>query len=287
MNEYNFFLEADDDEKEKKNKTKNEEDSSTDNDYIDTDDDDKEKKDDKKKDDEDEEPTDNEYIDTDDTDDDIDSNDDKDADDIGTTDNDYIGDSDSDDFEKEPTTDNDYLGDSPDDFETDASVNGENTGMLSKLAYACVVAANNLRHVHLMCSGRKFDEIHRVSGDLSEMIYYWFDQIAEIALEDESCEIDNCSNAAKYVPEFHQETENNYDFVSGFTAISETLRILMDIMKSTYDACSDRTDIQSFLDDKFRRLSKEYNFMVKRKLKGSGGGDTVEESFVVTNNNFF
>ena len=268
----NLFLE--DDEELKKNKDKG------------LDDDDKKKK----KDDDDDDSSDdsNDYLDDYDSDDDDDSDDyednDSDSDDEDYSGNDYIDDegdsSDSDDdFEDDSNSDydggNDYLGDAE---EGDYQSSGEGSGnKLAKLAYAVVVATNNFHHIHLMCAGKKFDNIHRVTDELKSEIGYWVDTIAEMALEDEECEMDNFCNSAKYVSEMGLESEKTYDYESGCTAISETLRKLIEIMTETRNSI-DKPHVQSRLDDYLVTLNKNYNFLMKRRMKN------VDES--VSYNNF-
>lgn len=264
----NMFLLEDDEELKKK---KDDEDEELDD----------EKDEDKKDDDDDDSSSDgNDYLDDMDSDeDDDDSSSDDDSDSSG---NDYLGDeedSTEDDSDWSDSEDdyssNDYLGD--DDSSSDS---GEcccqETGLLAKLAYAIVVATNNFEHVHLMCAGKKFDTIHSMTDNLVGKCWYLIDVAAELALEDEACELDNFCNAAKYVPEMGVETEKTYDYETACTAVSETLRKLIDVTKEARDA-SDKSHVQSKLDEWLATFNKEYNFLMKRRMKN------VDESAVVTN----
>lgn len=264
----NMFLLEDDEELKKK---KDDEDEELDD----------EKDEDKKDDDDDDSSSDgNDYLDDMDSDeDDDDSSSDDDSDSSG---NDYLGDeedSTEDDSDWSDSEDdyssNDYLGD--DDSSSDS---GEcccqETGLLAKLAYAIVVATNNFEHVHLMCAGKKFDTIHSMTDNLVGKCWYLIDVAAELALEDEACELDNFCNAAKYVPEMGVETEKTYDYETACTAVSETLRKLIDVTKEARDA-SDKSHVQSKLYEWLATFNKEYNFLMKRRMKN------VDESAVVTN----
>lgn len=265
----NMFLLEDDEELKKK---KDDEDEELDD----------EKDEDKKDDDDDDSSSDgNDYLDDIDSDeDDDDSSSDDDSDSSG---NDYLGDeedsSEEDDSDWSDSEDdyssNDYLGD--DDSSSDSTEsNSQETGLLAKLAYAIVVATNNFEHVHLMCAGKKFDTIHSMTDNLVGKCWYLIDVAAELALEDEACELDNFCNAAKYVPEMGVETEKTYDYETACTAISETLRKLIDVTKEAREA-SDKSHVQSKLDEWLATFNKEYNFLMKRRMKN------VDESAVVTN----
>lgn len=265
----NMFLLEDDEELKKK---KDDEDEELDD----------EKDEDKKDDDDDDSSSDgNDYLDDMDSDeDDDDSSSDDDSDSSG---NDYLGDeedsteddSDWSDSDDDDYSSNDYLGD--DDSSSDSTEsNSQETGLLAKLAYAIVVATNNFEHVHLMCAGKKFDTIHSMTDNLVGKCWYLIDIAAELALEDEACELDNFCNAAKYVPEMGVETEKTYDYETACTAISETLRKLIDVTKEAREA-SDKSHVQSKLDEWLATFNKEYNFLMKRRMKN------VDESAVVTN----
>ena len=265
----NVFLEDDDELKKKKN----DEDEKLDD----------EKDEDEKDDDDDDSSSDgNDYLDDMESDeDDDDSSSDDDSDSSG---NDYLGDEEDSDSSEDDSdwsdsdddySSNDYLGDDESSSDSGECCTQE-TGLLAKLAYAIVVATNNFEHVHLMCAGKKFDTIHSMTDNLVGKCWYLIDVAAELALEDEACELDNFCNAAKYVPEIGVETEKTYDYETACTAVSETLRKLIDVTKEARDA-SDKSHVQSKLDEWLATFNKEYNFLMKRRMKN------VDESAVVTN----
>lgn len=267
----NMFLLEDDEELKKK---KDDEDEELDD----------EKDEDKKDDDDDDSSSDgNDYLD--DMDSDEDDDDSSSDDDSNSSGNDYLGDeedsteddSDWSDSDEDDYSSNDYLGD--DDSSSDSGECcgcGQESGLLAKLAYAIVVATNNFEHVHLMCAGKKFDTIHSMTDNLVGKCWYLIDVAAELALEDEACELDNFCNAAKYVPEMGVETEKTYDYETACTAVSETLRKLIEVTKEAREA-SDKSHVQSKLDEWLATFNKEYNFLMKRRMKN------VDESAVVTN----
>lgn len=261
-----FFLEDDDELKKSKK-----DDEEFDDDY-----DEKDKEDD---DDDDDNDDGNDYLGDFDSDD---EGNDSYSDDGDTEGNDYIGDeedsSSSEDDDDSSSDDdygtNDYIGD--DDTSSSSESDSQGSGLLAKLTYAIVVACNNFVHVHLMCAGKKFDTIHSMTDNLVGKIWYITDTAAELALEDEECELDNFCNAAKYVPEMSVETEKTYDYETACTAVSETLRKLIDIAQEARDASS-KSHVQSKVDEWLAMLNKEYNFLMKRRMKN------VDESAVVAN----
>lgn len=266
----NMFLLEDDEELKKK---KDDEDEELDD----------EKDEDKKDDDDDDSSSDgNDYLDDMDSDeDDDDSSSDDDSDSSG---NDYLGDeedsteddSDWSDSDEDDYSSNDYLDDDDSSSDSGECCGCQETGLLAKLAYAIVVATNNFEHVHLMCAGKKFDTIHSMTDNLVGKCWYLIDVAAELALEDEACELDNFCNAAKYVPEMGVETEKTYDYETACTAVSETLRKLIEVTNEAREA-SDKSHVQSKLDEWLATFNKEYNFLMKRRMKN------VDESAVVTN----
>lgn len=265
----NVFLEDDDELKKKKDDEDEELDDEKDEDEKDDDDDDSSSDG-------------NDYLDDMESDeDDDDSSSDDDSDSSG---NDYLGDEEDSDSSEDDSdwsdsdddySSNDYLGD--DDSTSDSGEsNSQETGLLAKLTYAIVVACNNFVHVHLMCAGKKFDTVHSMTDNLVGKIWYITDTAAELALEDEECELDNFCNAAKYVPEMGVETEKTYDYETACTAVSESLRKLIEIAQEARDASS-KSHVQSKVDEWLAMLNKEYNFLMKRRMKN------VDESAVVTN----
>lgn len=198
----------------------------------------------------------------------------KESDDDGT-DNDYLDseESDFDDEESEDTDsdmDNDYLGDSSD--ESEPGMGDEDTGCsdlfnkISKCAYAATVVSNNLFHIHLHVSGKKFDRIHRLSEEMYRTIQFWVDRFSEWALEDKNNKLDNQSNAAQYVAEITLETEDDYNYESSCTAITTNLKHMLECIKCARSCSDSRTDIQSKIDEYIGYLNKEINYFMERRM---------------------
>ena len=234
---FNLFLEADDEEEDKKKHDEDDDKDMEDNDYLDDDHD----KDDDDEDDKDDDMEDNDYLD-----------------DGNNKEDDSSDDS------------NDYLGDS-DDTGLGEEGSGDLFNKLAKVAYACCVVANNMKHVHLRIAGKKFDNIHSLSETYYQTIGYWVDSYAELALEDKSGKVDNLSNSAQHVAEINIETEDKYDYESACTVISSNLRQLIEILKNCRESASSRSDIESKIDDNLGYLNKELNYtMERRQAVGEG-----------------
>lgn len=226
------------------------------------------------------------FLESDDEDDDKDKKEDddkkekEDDDDDTSTDNDYLGDSgddddsdfdDDDDTDSDTSTDNDYLGDSDDETSSEEDYGtGEedSSGLFNKLAkcaYGCVVVANNMKHIHLHVSGKKFDRTHALSEEFYVGISNWTDDFCELALEDKATKIDNLSNSAQYVAEITLETEEDYDYSAAYTAMNANLRHILECIKCAREAADSRTDVQSKLDDYIGYLNKQINFLMERR----------------------
>lgn len=272
FNVFDFFLEADDESKKEE--------------------DDKDKKEEKKKDDEDEKK---------DKKDKSSEDDDKDKDDeYNDLMDDDIGDSSSDDNTSDDSVEDsdeyndlmdDDIGDlSADDDESVADDSSDDGGdynalivvkggdseggasgsvydALAKLGYLYVVISNNMKHIHLNCAGRKFDELHRQS----EEYYYHFnekaDQYFELAAESPMIKLDNPTRSKEHVEDIDVESEENYTFETGISRMSNNFNKAIEYLKTTREkAGDDRTDIQSTLDEELTYLNKQYNFILRKKM---------------------
>lgn len=263
----NYFLEADDEDSKK--------------------DDDKDEKNEEKKNDEDEDKKDkdkkpensDEYNDlmgdddlSDESDSDSDSGDSSDDDEYNDLMDDDIGDLSADD--DEPVAD-----DSSDDGgdynalivvkggDSEGGASGSVYDALAKLGYLYVVISNNMKHIHLNCAGRKFDELHRQS----EEYYYHFnekaDQYFELAAESPMIKLDNPTRSKEHVEDVDVESEENYTFETGISRMSNNLNKAIEYLKTTREkAGDDRTDIQSTLDEELTYLNKQYNFILRKKM---------------------
>jgi DNA-binding ferritin-like protein len=254
-----FLLEADDEAKKEEDKKDDEKKES------------ESKEDKKEKDDKSSDEDDSEYNDLIDDDTDSELSDDTDSDSSDDEYNDLmdddIGDLSADD--DEPVAD-----DSSDDYNAlivvkggDSEASGNVYDALAKLGYLYVVISNNMKHIHLNCAGRKFDELHRQS----EEYYYHFndkaDQYFELAAESPMVKLDNPTRSKEHVEDIDVESEENYTFETGISRMSNNLNKAIEYLKTTREkAGDDRTDIQSTLDEELTYLNKQYNFILRKKM---------------------
>lgn len=260
FNVNDFFLEADDEAKKEEDKKKDEEKK---------DDEKKEsesKEDKKEKDDKSSDEDDSEYNDLMDDDTNSDSSDDDEYNDLMDDD---IGDLSADD--DEPVAD-----DSSDDYNTlivvkggdkDGCCEGGIYDKLAKLGYLFTVISNNMKHIHLNCAGKKFEEIHRASEEYYHHFNYKSDQYYELAAESPLIKLDNPTRAKEHVEDIEVETEENYTFDNAISRMTDNFNKAIEYIKCAREcAGNDRTDIQSTLDEELTYLNKQCNFILRKKL---------------------
>lgn len=263
-----FLLEADDEAKKEEDEKKDEDKKDDEKKESESKEEDKKEKDDKSSDEDD-----SEYNDL--MDDNVDSelSDDTDSDSSDDEYNDLmdddIGDLSADD--DEPVAD-----DSSDDYNTlivvkggdeDSCCDGGIYEKLAKLGYLYTVISNNMKHIHLNCAGKKFEEIHRAS----EEYYYHFngksDQYFELAAEYSGVKLDNPTRAKEHVEDIEVESEENYTFDKAISRMTDNFNKAIDYIKCAREcAGNDRTDIQSTLDEELTYLNKQCNFILRKKL---------------------
>ena len=275
VNDFFLLLEADDEAKkeedEKKDEDKKEDDEKKEKES-------ESKEDKKEEDDESSDEDDSEYNDL--MDDDTDSELSNDTDSDSSDDDEYndlmdddIGDLSADDDEPVADDSSDDGGDynalivvKGGDSES-GGASGSVYDALAKLGYLYVVISNNMKHIHLNCAGRKFDELHRQS----EEYYYHFnekaDQYFELAAESPMVKLDNPTRSKEHVEDIDVESEENYTFETGISRMSNNLNKAIEYLKTTREkAGNDRTDIQSTLDEELTYLNKQYNFILRKKM---------------------
>lgn len=243
FNVNDFFLEADDEAKKEEDEKK------------------EDKKDDKSSDEDD-----SEYNDLMDDDTNSDSSEDDEYNDLMDDD---IGDLSADD--DEPVAD-----DSSDDYNTlivvkggdkDGCCEGGIYDKLAKLGYLFTVISNNMKHIHLNCAGKKFEEIHRASEEYYHHFNYKSDQYYELAAESPLIKLDNPTRAKEHVEDIEVETEENYTFDNAISRMTDNFNKAIEYIKCAREcAGNDRTDIQSTLDEELTYLNKQCNFILRKKL---------------------
>ena len=234
--------------------------------------DDEEKKDEETKDDEKEEDKkDDEKDDKDDDDDDTDPEESDEYNDIMSDDDDF----DSDDFtgdDDEPMSDDgDYnavimvSGDEPSgDLGSEGSE--DVYSHMAKLGYLFTVIGNNMKHIHLNTTGRKFEEIHNQAEEYYRHFGYRCDDFFELAKQSASIELDNPGRSKEHIEDVEVETEKDYPFELAVSRMHANLSTAIDYLKRARQFAGDRTDIESMIDDELGYLNKQVNFILRSKM---------------------
>lgn len=253
--QFNVLLEADDESKKADEKDEEKKDD--------------EKEEDKKDDEKDDKDTDTDPEESDEY-NDIMSDDDDDFDS-----DDFTGDDD------EPTSDED--GD--DDYNAVIMVSGDEPSgdacpecsddvyaHMAKLGYLFTVIGNNMKHIHLNTTGRKFEEIHNQAEEYYRHFGYRCDDFFELAKQSASIELDNPGRSKEHIEDVEVETEKNYPFELAVSRMHANLSTAIDYLKRARKSAGDRTDIESMIDDELGYLNKQVNFILRSKM-------AVTESF--------
>ena len=211
--------------------------------------------------------------------------------------NDLIGDDDADflSSDDDETSDSDEMNDLIGDGDTEVSAvvvttsagDGNVYEKIAKLGYLYVVIANNMKHIHLNCSGRKFNEIHKDS----EEYYYHFgglsDKWFEVAAESPLTKLDNPTRAKEHVEDIEVESKEDYTFVDAFAAISSNFNKAIDYCKEVREAAGDaRSDIQSSIDEELTYLNKHYGFILRKKMIPEAASSDFAANAVTSNESF-
>ena len=249
--QFNVLLEADDEDKKDDEKEKDEEKK------------DDEKEEDKKDDDTDPEESD-EYNDimSDDDDDDFDSDD-------------FTGD---DEGEGDDTDYNAVIMVSGDEPSGDLGSEGSDDvyAHMAKLGYLFTVIGNNMKHIHLNTTGRKFEEIHNQAEEYYRHFGYRCDDFFELAKQSASIELDNPGRSKEHIEDVEVETEKDYPFELAVSKMHSNLSTAIEYLKRARQFAGDRTDIDSMIDDELGYLNKQVNFVLRSKM-------AVTESFDYNN----
>lgn len=258
MNEWNdlFFLnEADDEEEKKKNKEE-----------------DKDDKKSEKKEKEDESSDDyNDLMSDDDTET---SEDDEDSTDDIDSEEDEYNDLMSDDDDTETSEDdggeyNTLVVVKSDDNDSDGSLYEK----AAKTAYAYVVIANNMKHIHLNACGDKFQEIHNFCDELYHHFSYVSDGFFELAAESPLVTLDNPTRAKEHCEDISVETEKEYKFKDALEVMRSNIESAIKYLGELRTAADGiRTDVQSKVDNELEYLNKHSRYFIRKRLSGLDDG---------------
>lgn len=270
-NDLIFFNEADKEEKDKEDSKKEEKEDD------DKKDEKKDKEDSKK-----EEKDDDDYNDLiSDKDDDIsddDIDDDIEDDDDETSYNNFV----DDDIEVDDVKTSE---DSGSDYNTLVVVNpsdgGDESGDVfdkaAKAGYAYTVISNNMKHIHLNASGRKFNEIHNLGEDYYNHFSSFADTLFELASESPLVKLDNPTRSKEHCEDIDVESSDNYDFMSAIQAFISNMdyakKVILEVRRSAEPS---RPDIQSTMDEELTYLNKQVNYFMRKRLSSTS---SMDESF--------
>lgn len=137
---------------------------------------------------------------------------------------------------------------------------------ISHLGYMCILASNDMYHIHLHCIGKKFQEIHQYAEEYHYKLVQDADTWFELALEGLDA-IPNINTALDIIPEWNVVTDLSFNFNTAFKYIEDTLSCIVNQMKVIRNTQGITTDLESLLDDKIRHYTKEVNYFINRKLR--------------------
>ena len=258
FNDLGLLLEAEDEAKKDEEEKKKEEESKDDDD-----DDDKDSKDEHDDDTDPEESEDyNDIMGDGDDDDDF-------GDDFTGNDDDETGDEGADDGDYNAVI---MVGEPNADLGADEDVYSH----MAKLGYVFTVIANNMKHIHLNTSGRKFEEIHNQAEEYYRHFGYRCDDYFELAKQSAAIELDNPTRAKEHVEDIEVESEKNYPFDLAVSKMYDNITKAIEYLKKARATAGDRHDIESAIDDELGYLHKQADFILRSKMDKT---DAMTESF--------
>lgn len=143
-------------------------------------------------------------------------------------------------------------------------------------ALACVLAANDMHHIHFYAEGKHFDRIHDMSNEYYEKLSEEADYLCELALEKEEI-IPNLTNTLTEYGDWFVQDLNSYDYSIGISSMIQVLTQYVSALDALRQVTDD-TSVQSKLDDMIRDWSKEINYkLAKRSDDTSVTSDTSPE----------
>lgn len=194
--------------------------------------------------------------------------------------NDIMSDDDDDDFDSDDFTGDDGdEGEGDDDYNAVIMVSGDEPSgdlgsegsddvyaHMAKLGYLFTVIGNNMKHIHLNTTGRKFEEIHNQAEEYYRHFGYRCDDFFEIAKQSASIELDNPGRSKEHIEDVEVETEKDYPFELAISRMHDNLSKAIDYLKRARQFAGDRTDIESMIDDELGYLNKQVNFVLRSKM---------------------
>lgn len=159
------------------------------------------------------------------------------------------------------------------------STTGSVYDVAAKLGYVFTVISNNMKHIHLNASGRKFKELH----EKCDMYYHFFNQKAdwafELASESPLVKLDNPTRAKEHCEDVEVEQAAEYGFEDGFNAVLKNFDIAIENVNKLREAAEHiRPDVQSECDSLLTYLNKESKYFIRKRLATPGSDNVVSET---------
>lgn len=140
------------------------------------------------------------------------------------------------------------------------------TNTFTVAAATAVLAANDFWYMHLYSKNEDFDKSHQLTGRYYNGLNYEADTLMELAIE-VGQPIFNPSDALQIIPSWTPERQDAYDYA---TIVSNSKLILTQYITAlnAVRSSTNRTDIQSRLDEMLIEWNKEVNYRLNRRTNG-------------------
>lgn len=140
------------------------------------------------------------------------------------------------------------------------------TNTFTLAAATAILASNDFWYMHLYSKNEDFDKSHQLTGRYYNGLNYEADTLMELAIE-VGQPIFNPSDALQIIPSWTPERQDAYDYA---TIVSNSKLILAQYITAlnAVRSSTNRTDIQSRLDEMLASWNKEVNYRLNRRTNG-------------------
>ena len=140
------------------------------------------------------------------------------------------------------------------------------TNTFTIAAATAILAANDFWYMHLYSKDEDFDKSHQLAGYYYSHLHYDADTLMELAIE-VGQPIFNPTDALQIIPSWTPERQDAYDYA---TIVSNSKMILTQYITAlrAMRSSTDRSDIQSRLDEMLADWNKEVNYRLERRTPG-------------------
>ena len=139
----------------------------------------------------------------------------------------------------------------------------------TKAALVSVLVHNDFWYMHLYAKGEDFDKSHNLTNRYYDDLGYESDTLMELAIE-VGADVINPTEALKWMPEYTPESDKEYLYPTIVQKSQEKLRLYVSALKDMRNS-TDKTDIQSKVDEMLRYWEKELNY----KLAARAGQNNI------------